>query len=226
MPPRGVDRNADARLGWGWLYQLQLLQHRRALRPVREPVEGDIETPAATANVNAKLTLPSRLQLGIRHQTTAKLGIEFDFTRTGWSSFDQLIVDEDAYGINLVTSTNNWDNANAYRVGITYDITEMTQLRTGYTFDETPQDDTFFSPRIPDSDRQLFSLGIGHTMSNGLTIDASYMYVLFDDRTVNIDSGFAHSAPYVGETNGTSAVNGNYESSVHLFGLGVTKKFM
>ena len=186
------------------------------------PVEGTIESPSGNANVNADLDLPSRLQLGVRHQTTEKLGIEFDYTRTGWSSFDQLVIDESQYGINLLTSTNNWDDANAYRLGATYDISPATQLRVGYTFDETPQSDEYFSPRIPDADRQLFSLGIGHTLSNGWTIDAGYMYVQFDDRTLN-----STRAPVAGEeTNGTSAVNGTYESSVHLLGLGVTKSFM
>jgi long-chain fatty acid transport protein len=192
----------------------------------RIPVEGTIEAPTASANFDAELNLPSRLQLGVRHQTTDKLGLEFDFTRTGWSSFDQLIADESRYGVNLLTSTNKWDDANAYRLGATYDISEATQLRAGYTLDETPQDDNFFSPRVPDADRQLFSLGIGHTLNNGWTIDAAYMYVKFDDRTVNIDPAFSHSGPYTGETNGTSAVNGSYESSVHLFGVGITKQFM
>jgi long-chain fatty acid transport protein len=192
----------------------------------RIPVEGTIEAPTASANFDAELNLPSRLQLGVRHQTTDKLGLEFDFTRTGWSSFDQLIADESSYGVNLLTSTNKWDDANAYRLGATYDISEATQLRAGYTLDETPQDDSFYSPRVPDADRQLFSLGIGHTLNNGWTIDAAYMYVKFDDRTVDIDPSFSHPAPYTDETNGTSAVNGTYESSVHLFGVGITKKFM
>lgn len=194
------------------------------------PVEGTVSLPALpsffSSNVHADLKLPSRLQLGGRNQATNKLAIEFDLTRTGWSSFDQLVVDHDQYGTNIVTSTNQWKDANAYRVGVTYDITGATQLRAGYSFDETPQEDTFFSPRIPDADRQLFSLGIGHTLSNGLTIDAGYMYVKVDDRTLDIDSSFVHSAPYSSETNGTSAVNGTYESSVQLIGLGVTKKFM
>ncbi|MGD8908661.1 MAG: porin [Chromatiales bacterium] len=192
----------------------------------RIPVDGTAASSGTTINVNAELNVPSRLQLGVRHQTTDKLGIEFDFTRTGWSSFDQLVVKHSQYGREVLTSTNNWDDANAYRLGATYDISQAIQLRAGYTFDETPQEDTFFSPRIPDSDRQLFSLGIGHTLNNGWTIDAAYMYVKFDDRTLNIDPSFTHSAPYTDETNGTSAVNGTYESSVHLLGLGVTKKFM
>ncbi|MEJ2692235.1 MAG: outer membrane protein transport protein [Candidatus Thiodiazotropha sp.] len=190
------------------------------------PIKGSINSPNGSANVNADLKIPSRLQLGVRHQTTEKLGIEFDFTRTGWSSFDQLKVNEERYDQNVVTSTNNWENANAFRLGATYDITGATQLRVGFTLDKTPQGETFFSPRIPDADRQLFSMGIGHTLNNGWSIDAGYMYVKFDDRSVDIDPGFSHPAPLDEETNGTSAVNGNYEASVHLFGLGLTKKFM
>lgn len=196
------------------------------------PVEGRIDLPAGALpsflsnRVNADLTLPWRLQVGVRHEPMAKLAVEFDVTRTGWSSFDKLVVDQDQLGSNIVTSVNKWDDANAYRIGISYDFTQATQLRIGYTYDETSQDDKFFSPRIPDADRQLFSLGVGHTLSNGWTVDAGYMYVKFDDRSVDIDPTFVHAAPYEDENNGTSAVNGDYESSVHLFGIGIKKTFM
>ena len=193
-------------------------------------IEGEVDLPAgalpafADNKVNADLRLPYRLQLGVRNQTTDKLAIEFDFTRTGWSSFDTLEVNHDTFGFNIVTSVNDWDDTNAYRLGVTYDISPETQLRAGYTFDETGQKDDFFSPRVPDSDRQLFSFGLGHTFANGWTLDASYMYVKFDDRKVNQTA--LHTGDLAGETNGTPAVNGDYESSVSLLGFGVTKKFM
>jgi long-chain fatty acid transport protein len=196
------------------------------------PVEGRVDLPAGALpsflsnRVNAELKVPWRLQVGVRNEPMAKLAIEFDITRTGWSSFDKLVVDQDQLGSNIVTSNNQWDDANAYRIGISYDFTQATQLRIGYSYDETPQDDKFFSPRIPDADRQLFSLGVGHTLNNGWTIDAGYMYVKFDDRTLDIDPSFVHAAPNESETNGTSAVNGDYESSVHLFGIGVKRRFM
>jgi long-chain fatty acid transport protein len=193
-------------------------------------VEGKVSLPAgslpafASNEVNAELRLPSRLQLGVRNQTTKKLAIEFDFTRTGWSSFDKLVVDHDQFGFNVVTSNNMWDDTSAYRLGVTYDISPETQLRAGYTYDETGQKDEFFSPRIPDADRQLFSMGLGHTFANGWTLDASYMYVKFDDREIN-QTEF-HTGDLADETNGTPAVNGDYKSSVSLLGVGVTKQFM
>jgi long-chain fatty acid transport protein len=198
----------------------------------RIPVEGTVDLPADllpsyfSNKVNAELNLPYRLQLGVHNQTTDKLALEFDFTRTGWSSFDRLVVKQNQFGTNIVTSTNKWDDSNTYRLSATYDISDDTQLRAGYTFDESPQGDEFFSPRVPNADRQLFSLGIGHTLTNDWTIDASYMYLKSDKRKVDVDPSFVHSAPHSGETNGTSAVNGDYESSAHLFGMGVTKKFM
>lgn len=192
------------------------------------PVKGKVDLPAGALpsfmsnHVHADIELPWHLQLGVRNKTTDKLALEFDVTRTGWSSFDKLVVVQDQYGVDIVTSTNMWDDANAYRLGATYDFTPATQLRVGYTYDETPQAEKHFSPRIPDANRQLFSMGIGHTLSNGWAIDAGYMYVKFDKRTVNNTT-----TPVAGsETNGTSAVNGTYDSSVSLFGIGLTRRFM
>ena len=186
------------------------------------PLEGDIESPSGGTEASVDLELPSRLQLGVRHQTTSKLAIELDFTRTGWSSFDTLDIKETTYGMTALTSENKWDDANAYRLGATYDITGATQLRFGYTRDETPQQDKYFSARIPDADRDLFSIGVGHKLANDWTIDAGYMYVKFEERSISQPVWDTTTT----EFNGTSAVNGDYESSVHLFGLGISKTFM
>jgi long-chain fatty acid transport protein len=183
---------------------------------------GTLQSKRLSDNVTATLELPWRLQLGVRHQTTEKLAIEFDFTRTGWKTFDTLDIKNKEYRKTLSTSINNFDNANAYRLGVTYDFSQATQLRVGYTYDETPQKDERFSIRIPDADRQLFSLGIGHTLSNNWTLEAGYMYVKFDDRTIDSPT----TAVAGQEANGTTAVNGTYISNVQLFGFGISKTFM
>jgi long-chain fatty acid transport protein len=196
------------------------------------PVEGRVDLPPGalpsflSTKIDAELKVPWRLQVGVRHKPMAKLAVEFDVTRTGWSSFDKLVASQSQLGTDIVTSVNKWNDVNAYRIGISYDFTQATQLRIGYTYDETPQDKKYFSPRIPDSDRHLFSLGLGHTLSNGWTFDAGYMFVKFDDRSLNADPSFVHAPPNENESNGTSAANGDYESTVHILGLGVKKNFM
>jgi len=172
---------------------------------------------------DAELPLPSRLQAGVRYEFTDALAVEFDWTRTGWSTFDVVEVKARANGALLTTSTNNWDDTNAYRVGLSYDMTPKTQLRFGYSYDEPGQVKEFFSPRIPDENRQLFSVGIGHSFGDGWEVEGSYMYAVWDDNDYRSNVPFN---PLSGESNGTSAVNGNYEADVHIFGVSVNKTFM
>ncbi|MCG8426771.1 MAG: porin [Chromatiales bacterium] len=183
-------------------------------------IKGSSHIPSAmlTVPATAELELPTRLQAGIRVEATDKLALEFDITRTGWSSFDVLEIKNP---VSTVTSINNWDDATAYRLGGTYQLNNKTQLRFGYSFDQTGQNDDFFSARVPDADRHLFSVGFGHDMGDGWTLEGGYMYVRFKDRT---HSATGFTAP--GEPNGSLLYNGEYKSNVNLLGLGISKTFM
>ncbi len=215
--------------GWGYnlaaLYTVGSWSIGASYRsPVTAEVDGSVDLAAGSVGANTTVDFPSILQVGARYQANDQLALEFDIDRTGWSTFDRI-------GINLsqpvpgigstINSRNNWDDANAYRLGATYDVRPNTQLRFGYTFDETPQPDDGFSPRVPDNDRQLFSLGVAQKM-NGWTVEAGYMYVLVDDRTITQPTWNPAANP---DPNGTSAFNGEYETDIHLLALGVSTKF-
>lgn len=221
--------------GWGWnlgfLYDLDRLSFGVNYHGASEiGVEGKFQAfgeafgPADGIPIPAKanLNIPWRLQAGARYEFTEALAVEFDVTRTGWSEFKRIKIRADGDGI-LTTSTNKWDDVNAYRLGLSYQLTPRTLLRFGYTYDNTGQGDNHFSARIPDADRQLFSVGVGHNLGDGWGLDAGYMYVRFDDRNYNSSVPFG---TYGSDPNGTAAYNGKYESHVHLFGLGVSKSFL
>ena len=174
---------------------------------------------AAFVSAEAKLRFPSMLQFGVRFQPIESLGIEFDIEHTGWSNFDTIDINSSTGP--LTSSTNNWENTLTYRLGFTYKITAGTRLLFGYAYDETPQGDDYFSARVPDADRQLFSIGASHTFSNW-KLEYSYMYVDVDERN------FTTTNPYLGpgtEANGTTAYNGKYESDVNLIGVSISTSF-
>jgi len=171
----------------------------------------------------AELNLPSRLQVGVRYAFTDALAAEFDWTRTGWSSFKDIRVTAKANGAVLTNNANNWDDADAYRFGLTYDMTSEIQLRFGYTYDKTGQNDEYFSARIPDADRQLFSAGIAHSFGEGWQVEGGYMYVKFDDNDYRSSTPFN---PALSDPNGTSALSGDYKAHVHIFGIGINKTFL
>ena len=179
--------------------------------------------PSQTAELD--LDLPWRLQLGVRYEVIPdKLAVEFDWTRTGWSQFKEIKVTGDLTGATLIQDQNQWDDANAYRLGATYNLTDATQLRLGYSFDETPQGDEYFSARVPDNDRHLFGLGVAHKLNDKVQIELGYMYVKLEDRD------FRSARPYdpmnaPSEVNGTTALDGDYSSDVHLIGLEISTTF-
>lgn len=167
-----------------------------------------LQLPAGTVlPAKTGIEFPAMLQLGIHYAVDERWSVEFDLERTYWSSFDQLDISakHPIMGWTLVTSdVNNWDDSNAYRLGIRYRSDALNTWRFGYTYDQTPQPELYFSARVPDADRHLFSVGYGRQLTDTLSVDLAYMYVRFEERTVD------------GATNVT--YNGDYESTAHLFG--------
>ena len=188
---------------------------------VRDPILAAVglrSQPAA-----ADLNLPSRLQVGARYAFTDRLAAELDWSRLGWSHLGSIEITSRETGATLSSSRNDWDDTNAYRLGVTYDLSPRTQLRFGYTYDETGQGGDTFSARIPDADRNLFSIGVAHGFGNGWKLEGGYMYVKWDDNDYRADRPFD---PRTGDPNGTTALNGEYKAHVHIFGIGVNKSFM
>ncbi len=183
-------------------------------------VAGGRLSPSQTGELD--INLPWRLQLGARYEINPKLAVELDWTRTGWSEFEEIKVTGDLNGSTLIQDQNQWEDANAFRLGATYQLLAQTQLRFGYSYDETGQGDEYFSARIPDNDRNLFSVGVSHALSDGWQVEAGYMYVMFTERDYTGERPYAGSGP---EINGTDAIAGKYEAHAHLIGLEISKTF-
>ena len=184
-------------------------------------LSGTVSVATFVSNATANIELPSILQLGARYTLNRDWSVEFDIDRTGWSVFDTFEINHSLpvpTGVaSPITSTNNWQNSNAYRLGFEYRTDPKGKLRFGYSRDERAQSDDYFTARVPDSDRQLFSAGYVRHLKYW-SFELSYMYVKFDERDFNSTS------PPAAEPNGTSAFNGMYDSNVSLFGLSFTLK--
>ncbi|MBL1276550.1 MAG: outer membrane protein transport protein [Ectothiorhodospiraceae bacterium] len=191
---------------------------------VKVKLEGFVDgTPIglALSAATAEIEFPSLFQIGARYKFNDKLAAEFDIEQTGWSSFDVIDVYHSSPGIsNPVSRASNWDDAIAYRMGATYELSPTNQLRFGYAYDETPGGDEFFTARIPGNDRQTLSIGLGHEQA-GWTIEFAYMYVKADDRSIGPSPAYIPPD----DPNGSSAFDGDYKLSAHLIGVGVNTHF-
>ena len=98
----------------------------------------------------------------------------------------------------------------------------------GYSDDETPQPDEYFSARVPDNDRTLLSLGFTHDISENITIEASYLNVDIDTREINSTDSYGAQLladPTNTDPNGTDAYNGDYDAGADVFAIGMTMRF-
>ena len=210
-------------LGWNIAYLKKLGKFNIGVS-YRSAVEVDINgtqdaravNPNAYTSAKASLEFPDIFQAGIYYQASDNFAVEFDIDRTGWSSFDTINITSGLPGLSS-TSTNKWEDSWAYRLGFTYKLSGATKLMFGYSMDESPQPDANFSARVPDADRQLFSVGVSHMLANNWLLEAAYMYVDVDSRTIASATAFAG-----GDANGTNAYNGTYETDVSLIGVSLT----
>ncbi len=221
----GLESEGDGD-GWGWnaslIHTMNDWSFGLSYRSkATVDIEGTSSVPGLSQPASADVPLPWRAQAGVRYQVNSALAVEFDITRTGWGGFDTLEIKNGALLPDVVSATD-WKDANAYRLGATYELNSQTQLRFGYSYDKTPQPRDSFSARIPDNDRHLLSVGFGHDLGDGLAIEGGYMFVKFEGYTHNV-AGLGPSP--VDPLNGSFVYNGKYDSHVHLIGLGVSKSF-
>ena len=145
--------------------------------------------PGGTGTVT--LPMPSNLMVGVAYQVTPKLTVEGDFQFVGWSSYDKLVISipngpASPLGVlqkSPAPAVKNWDDGMLFRIGGEYQLNDKLALRAGFILDYTPQPDSKVEPMLPDANKTDISIGGGYQISENLHVDASFLYVMFSDRT-------------------------------------------
>ena len=80
-------------------------------------------------------------------------------------------------------------------------------------YDESPVPSNRRSPRIPDNDRHLLGTGFTYDITDNLSFNASYVYIIMNDSSIKIKDG-------VGNT-----LDGKYDLGIQVSTLGLTYSF-
>ncbi len=188
---------------------------------IKEDVDGtaDVNGTPLSGSAKTSITLPDLIQFGVSYKASDKLTLNADLDYTMWSTFDRLVIESNVPQFNI-TEEHQWKDVWNLRVGGQYALSDQWKLRAGYLYDQNPVKEEFFDTRIPDSDRQGVSVGVGFSTGN-ITIDTAYMYLRFNNRTVSNstldDPSVTPKAP--------NALNGTYKSSAQLVGITIGYKF-
>ena len=167
----------------------------------------------------ARLVTPTVDTLSVMAGFGERVKVYGEIQRTGWSSLKNVNIDF-ANPYQPDSRENfNWKDTMFYSVGMDFALTDAFTLRAGVGFDESPTNNVDRSPRLPDNDRNLYSLGLGWAVSPNLSVDASFTRVSIKDSTTNLPMN--PNPPY----SRYNSLQGKFSGSANVFGLGATYRF-
>jgi long-chain fatty acid transport protein len=138
-------------------------------------------------NAETEVNLPPMVSFGVHQDIGDRFAVMAEAQWTGWSTFDDLVIEFDNPAQPDNVTQFEWDDAWFFAVGGTWKPTERLTFRVGAAYDETPTRNRYRTPRIPDSDRYWLAAGIGWQVTNQLSFDLAYTHVFFDDARVRLD---------------------------------------
>ncbi len=167
--------------------------------------------PFSHTTGTANFTTPAVIGASYWHQAE-KFGLGIDVAYTKWDVFKNLTVN---YGNAQPPTTEafDWRNTVFASIGGDYYLTEKVTLRGGIAVDSTPTHLSTRDARVPDSTRQMASVGIGYKASEHFEINASYAHIFVNQAHVNTTSG-------TGDT-----LTGNFDDYGNLLSFSAQYKF-
>ncbi len=143
--------------------------------------DGTLPLAAWDGDGSVALTLPAVFSLAAAY-TFDRLTVELGWDRTFWSSFAELDFQYDQNLLGTVFDgfdraiVKNWDDTDAYRIGISYDWDGRWTTTLGFAYDQTPVPAATLGFEVPDADAHVYCAGLRYRTSGEWEIGLSYMY--------------------------------------------------
>ncbi|HXR07030.1 MAG TPA: outer membrane protein transport protein [Candidatus Acidoferrum sp.] len=135
--------------------------------------------PSQPAKLN--FHLPQTVTGGYSYRPTTNWNLEVDADWTDWTSLRNAPIQTGPVPIPALGF--NWKPSTIYEFGATRYLGAGWRASAGYMFSENSVPNSFFNPLVPDSDRHLFSVGVGKTYKH-LSWDAAYQLGIGPSRSV------------------------------------------
>lgn len=171
--------------------------------------------PLVEQDISTEITLPMQIVAGVKVQATPRLQVLLDYQFTGWSSFDVIPLDFENDELDT-EQIEDYENTNAVRLGVEYELNESLRLRAGYLFNEAAAPDATVTPLLPEADRNHLTAGLGWRVVPNVEVNVAYQYINQNDRR-----GRVRDAPE-GETPTAALNSGLYTFAGHLIGTTLT----
>ena len=136
---------------------------------------------------SADFHFPETLAFGYSYRPTEKWNIEADVNWTDWSSLQSVPLVSFPRQPAADTLNFNWTPSWMLDFGVTRYFQNDWRVSGGYLYSENSVPDANFNPLVPDSDRHVFSFGVGKKFGK-FSWDAAYQLAWGPSRSVGGDA--------------------------------------
>ncbi len=188
---------------WGWNVAVAVkpVEKLNISATYRSHVDLDFEDDMALSfgpvnrifDANVSVPLPAVLAFSVAYDVLDNLNVELTWDRTFWSEYENLDFNySPAIPGNPFEAPVDkyWDDTNAFRIGLTYALTDYLTLMGGFAYDENPVPTENISFELPDSDAWIYSLGAQYAVSDNMDVGIAALYDYKESRTAKDAKGF------------------------------------
>lgn len=217
---KGEDIDAGFNLGLLWQPFKQHSVGVNYRSPTTQNFSGSATTTGTvffdgTGPASARIPFPRHVVFGYSFRPTPDWNFEFN---ADWTQWERLTTVNFVQPAGTFAVPFNWRSSWFYEFGATRRFEGGWRVSAGYIFSENSVPDANFSPLVPDSDRHIFSLGVGRQHMR-VNWDVGYQLAWGPSRTVS-GNGLAFPLP----ANSTTA-NGRYTFLSHAVTAAVGVRF-
>lgn len=205
---RGRDTDAGYNIGILWHPWEQHSFGVTYRSPMDMNYQGHATLPPGPNSIGASANfhLPQQVAAGYSYRPTTNWNIEADATWSDWSSLQTINISPlpESFAFDYHPS---W----MFNLGITRYFGNGWRVSGGYMFSEDSVPQNTYNPLVPDSDRHIFSIGLGKQYTH-FSWDVAYQLGWGPSTGVSNDGTY----PFV---------NGNYEFLSHAISINVGYRF-
>jgi long-chain fatty acid transport protein len=172
-------------------------------------------TLLANGDVTLQVKVPETVNASLFRQIDDRWDVMGDVQYTGWNTIKNLNIVRST-GAELVNTPENFRNAWRGAIGANYHYSNEWMFRGGLAYDQTPVTNTDRTPRLPDSNRTWFSLGVQYKFSPQAWLDFGYTFIYMQSPNINQNEG---------NTAQNGLISGNYHNNVNIAALQFTYTF-
>lgn len=168
--------------------------------------------PELSYPATSKFVLPARITAGYNFKPVDWFQVECDLTWLKYNKFKNVAIDiEDPTGF-MPSQVINFDFTNSWvwALGAELGPFKGFSLRSGWCYIQTPVPGSTFNSMIPDSDRNVATVGLGYKYKK-ISFDVCYAAVVVNKRKVNNSVGY----PF-------TSINGTWKGFINQIMMGAS----